>query len=204
MKFLKTTSHKSILLAVTIGLLIGIFGTIFFVQWFGSAGTTSTSGNMERHFIEQMIPHHEDAITMAQTALEKAGHQEIKKLAEDIIRAQSEENEQLRQWYQAWYGTAVPDDSSLMGHDMSMGRGVMHMGMMGDETDVDRLETAAPFDKAFIEQMIPHHQMAVMMANMLLPEAERAEMKQLANAIIEAQTREINQMRLWYQSWYGQ
>ena len=50
--------------------------------------------------------------------------------------------------------------------------------------------------------MIPHHQMAVMMANMLASSTNRPEMKKLAQDIIIAQTKEINQMREWYKAWY--
>jgi uncharacterized protein (DUF305 family) len=65
-----------------------------------------------------------------------------------------------------------------------------------------RLEQAADFDKAFIEEMIPHHQMAVMMASMLKAGSQRPEMQKLADDIILAQTAEIDQMRQWYQVWY--
>ena len=160
-----------------------------------------TLGSIDSHFIEQMIPHHEDAITMAGISLERAQHQEIKQLAKDIERTQSEEIEKMQKWYLAWYGQAVPDNFSAMGH--GMGSGMMHMGMMGDATDIDKLKTASDFDKAFIEEMIPHHQMAVMMAQMLERTTERAEMKQLARDIIVAQTKEINSMRSWYREWYG-
>jgi uncharacterized protein (DUF305 family) len=57
-------------------------------------------------------------------------------------------------------------------------------------------------DAHFIEQMIPHHQMAVMMAQMLYNSTDREEMKNLAQNIIKAQTNEINDMRSWYAEWY--
>lgn len=83
-----------------------------------------------------------------------------------------------------------------------MGGGMMNMGMMGDSTDIETLKTAKPFDKEFIEQMIPHHQMAIMMATMLLRGTNRQEMKTLGQNIIDAQSREIEEMRSWYRSWY--
>lgn len=159
-------------------------------------------GFIDSHFIEQMIPHHEDAILMANVALEKATHQEIKKLAQDIQKTQNQEIEQMRAWYADWFGEDVPETFSGIGH--GMGSGMMNMGMMGDATDMNALQTASDFDKAFITQMIPHHQMAVMMAQMLESATDRPAMKQLAKNIIEAQTREINSMRDWYQQWYGQ
>lgn len=194
-----------------VGVLIGVILTVFLVPtWGGMMGYRSMKGNfsnnmagsMDAQFIEQMIPHHEDAITMAGIALVKAQHSEIKQLAQDINRTQSEEIEKMKNWYRDWYGKEVPDIFASTGHGMGSGR--MHMGMMGDATDMERLETTTDFDRAFIEEMIPHHQMAVMMAQMLERTTNRPEMKQLAKDIIEAQTQEINSMRDWYRQWYGQ
>lgn len=158
--------------------------------------------NIDEHFIEQMIPHHEDAITMADIAQTKAQHSEIKKLSENIKKTQSEEITQMKNWYNSWYGQDVPEDTS---DDANSGAGMMggrmHGGMMGDESDIATLKNADNFDKAFIEEMIPHHQMAVMMATMLKRGTNREEMRQLAQNIIDAQTKEINEMRQWYKNW---
>lgn len=162
-------------------------------------GNNQMMGQIDSHFIEQMIPHHEDAITMANLALSRAERSEIKILSGDIIKDQSEEIDQMEQWYKSWFGNEVPGISTSAGRGMGM---MMRGGMMGNETDIKTLENAKPFDKEFIEQMIPHHQMAVMMAQMLLSSTNRPEMKQLAENIIAAQTKEINQMREWYQNWY--
>jgi uncharacterized protein (DUF305 family) len=151
-------------------------------------------GDIDRHFIEQMIPHHEDAVLMAELALTRADHEELKKLAENIKRDQSREIGEMRSWYKSWYNIEVPESAVEMGS--------MNRGMMGDETDLNLLENAKLFDKEFIEQMIPHHQMAIMMASMMLRGTERVEMKKLAQDIIRTQTEEINQMSAWYSDWY--
>lgn len=59
------------------------------------------------------------------------------------------------------------------------------------------------FDKAFIQGMIVHHEGAVEMAQQALQSAKHAEIKQMAQEIIGAQTREINTMRGWLQAWYN-
>lgn len=215
--------NKEAILYSIIGLLVGVVATSFFagyavnnnyrgmMQMMGVRGDLDRSsdllnppqkmmGNIDRHFIEQMIPHHEDAITMADIALVKAQHQEIKDLATDIKRTQSAEITQMEEWYKGWFGADVPKSSATMGMH-GMGTGGMHMGMMGDETDAEGLQNATNFDKAFIEEMIPHHQMAVMMANMLLASTDRPEMKKLAQDIIVAQTKEIDDMRNWAKTW---
>lgn len=159
-------------------------------------------GNIDEHFIEQMIPHHDDAIVMANIALAKAEHQEIKALSQDIITSQSAEITKMNEWYKLWFNKDVPDVAgNMMGHNMHGGNDMMGMGMMGNETDTEAFKNAKPFDKEFIKQMIPHHQMAVMMAQMLLKSTTKPEMKKLAEDIIFAQTKEINQMREWYKAW---
>ncbi len=171
----------------------------------GSGNTTLVNhmaGSIDSHFIEQMIPHHADAIAMATIALDKAQHPEIKQLAQDIKRSQTEEIQKMKTWYKTWYSKDVPSGLSDTGR--GMGVGMMQGGMMGDATDMDKLKTSSTFDKSFIEEMIPHHQTAVMMAQMLQSSTDRPEMKQLATDIIDAQTKEINQMRGWYRQWYGQ
>ncbi len=160
------------------------------------------NSNIDAHFIEQMIPHHEDAITMAKLALEKSQHQEIKTLAQNIISSQSSEIEQMKNWYKDWYGRELPSDNQVMNvHGMMSNNSGMHMGKMGNDSDLEQLKVTTEFDKLFIEEMIPHHQMAVMMASMLKQGTTRPEMKQLADDIIAAQTSEIDQMRNWYQNW---
>lgn len=158
-------------------------------------------GNIDEHFIEQMIPHHEDAITIADIAQTKAQHPEIKKLSENIKKTQSEEITQMKNWYKSWYGQDVPEDTDDANFGIGMMGERMHGGMMGDESDTAALKNAENFDKAFIEEMIPHHQMAVMMATMLKQGTNREEMRQLAQNIIDAQTKEINEMRQWYKNW---
>ena len=78
------------------------------------------------------------------------------------------------------------------------------MHMEGMEGNVGNLASvpAAEFDREFIEQMIPHHEMAIMMADMLAAATERPEMKQLADNITTSQSREIDMMRGWLTSWY--
>ncbi len=164
--------------------------------------TTAKSDVLDAHFIEQMIPHHEDAITMSRLAENNAKKLEVKKLAQSIITSQNAEISQMRLWYKEWFGRELPTGEKVMKqHGMMGGSSGMHMGMMGSEADKLRLETAADFDVAFIENMIPHHQMAVMMASMLKNGTTRPEMKKLADDIVTAQTSEIDDMRKWLGEW---
>ena len=164
-----------------------------------NTGGIQATGIIDRHFIEQMTPHHDGAIAMATLALKKATRPEIKTLAEAVIRDQNKEIGDMRNWYTEWFRAEVPEGGlSVMGGGMMSGSG-MHMG--GQE-DMQALQNASDFDKALIEVMIPHHQLAVMMAQMLRSGTNRPEMLSLANNIIESQSREIQQMQSWYKTWY--
>mgnify|MGYP000673703141 CR=1 FL=1 len=196
---------------LVIGLVIGglaVFGyisakpSVYPGAMIGRNTISSNSEVMDAHFIEQMIPHHEDAVTMSKLAENKATRPEVKKLAVNIISSQTKEIEQMKVWYKDWFGKEIPaGDRAMNEHGMMGNNSGMNMGMSGDESDMARLTDAEDFDKVFIEQMIPHHQSAIMMANMLKTGTTRPEMKELAENIIASQTSEIDQMRQWLKSW---
>jgi len=98
--------------------------------------------------------------------------------------------------------------SAMMGPGMMNGGmmsgqvdpGMMSGGMMGSATLTDQ---NAPFDQRFLDQMIAHHQGAVMSAQMMIADSARPELRDLAQRIITGQQREIDQMGEWRQEWYG-
>lgn len=167
----------------------------------GMSGMSGMSGSPmagmgmldDQSFLAMMIQHHQAAVDMAQIALQRAEHPELKQLAQSIITSQQAEITQMRAWQQAWFGGATPTAMSGMSSQQ-----------MGMSMDLNALKTANPFDKAFIDDMIPHHQGAVMMAQQILQTTQRPELKQLAQSIIGDQTKEIDQMRQWRTAWYGQ
>lgn len=56
----------------------------------------------DKRFITHMIDHHRAAVDMAKLSAERAKHQEIKDLSNDIIRAQEKEISQMKQWQNTW------------------------------------------------------------------------------------------------------
>jgi uncharacterized protein (DUF305 family) len=109
----------------------------------------------------------------------------------------------MRSWYRTWYGTDVPDYQETVGGGGMHWRGSMMGGTTGGQrTDLVQLGNATPFDKEFIEQMVPHHEMAIMMAQMTL-NSDRKEMRDLGSSIIRSQSSEVTRMREWYSTWYG-
>ena len=90
----------------------------------------------------------------------------------------------------------MPDGSTMATHaGMSMDR--MMEGMMQNL----RGKTGSDFDRAFVGEMIPHHEGAVLMAKAALKASSRPEIIEMAKAIIKAQTEEIAMMQEWQKSW---
>ena len=100
--------------------------------------------------------------------------------------------------------TDISSGSHMMDNGQMMHNGTMDMGdaMSGMMSGLAG-KTGDAFDKAFIDGMIEHHEGAVQMAEEALKNAKHQEIKDMANAIISAQTKEINQMEEWRSSWYG-
>ncbi|KGF72662.1 hypothetical protein DO97_06990 [Neosynechococcus sphagnicola sy1] len=63
----------------------------------------AADAEFDLRFMDAMIPHHEGAVVMAKDALQKSKRPEIQTLARDIIRSQTTEINQMKQWQQAWY-----------------------------------------------------------------------------------------------------
>lgn len=92
----------------------------------------------------------------------------------------------------------MPDGTMMGGNnqmDMNSMMGGMTAGLNG--------KTGDEFDKAFLSEMIVHHQGAVVMAQAVLKNSKRPELIKLANDIISAQTGEITMMKNWQKSWFN-
>lgn len=144
----------------------------------------------ERHdeddvtFAQEMIPHHAQALRMVEMVERHGASDELADLAAQMETAQEREIGLMEAMLETW-GEDLPD-SGLMGHGMS--------GMDGEA--LERLEDVRPddFDSMWALMMIQHHEDAIEMSEVELDEGVNPEAHQLARDIIEAQTREIEQL----------
>ncbi|MEK7639044.1 MAG: DUF305 domain-containing protein [Patescibacteria group bacterium] len=137
----------------------------------------------EKAFLEEMIPHHQEAVDTAKEVIARGGTTpEIMTLAQNIVSTQEKEIADMKQWYQSWYGTPYQDTGT-------------YQPMMRE------LETlsGSELDKAFLNDMIMHHMGAIMMARSVFPFIEHNEMEALTEAIIKTQSEEIEQMLMFLQ-----
>ena len=154
-----------------------------------SASATGASAHnaADVAFATDMIPHHAQAVQMADMALVKATDPEVKTLAAAIKGAQDPEIETMTGWLTDW-NAPLP----MTGMSMSSGNS---MGMMsaGDMAQLDKA-TGPMFDKIWVQMMTAHHQGALTMAKSELANGQFADAKALAQRIITSQSAEITKM----------
>lgn len=142
-------------------------------------------------FAQMMIPHHEQAIEMADIALDPSvgASAEIVSLATQIKNAQDPEISQMMNLLTKW--------SMPMSADADMDHGSSMDGMLSiAELDELATLTGSEFDTRWALAMIAHHEGALAMANEVLASGSNAEISALARLIVEGQTSEIETLRL--------
>lgn len=191
----KSSQVLLVLLAITAALALTACGSDDESSSPGNGGpaTAAASGNgVDLAFVEAMTPHHNSAVAMATTAQERSDRDEIQELADAIVKSQTAEIAQMEK-----IAAALKTDGVTAG---DLGVPEHQMGMSADGS---ALEAADPFDRTFIDMMVAHHQGAIRMARAVLARGESAETRKLAEAIIDAQSREIGEMNDWRKQWYG-
>jgi uncharacterized protein (DUF305 family) len=149
----------------------------------GSSTSTSRAGDVM--FAQMMIPHHQQAVEMADLALANPSTSaEVKTLAEQVKAAQDPEIATMNGWLRQWDAPAT----TSMDHGTD--------GMMSEE-DMASLEAARgpEFNRMWLEMMIEHHRGAVAMAQDVLSTTEDPEVEKLARAVVDGQEKEIATMQ---------
>lgn len=155
------------------------------------SGATDSETNSNQHneadvtFAQDMIPHHQQAIEMAEIASESS-NVAVRDFARQIERQQEPEIEEMEKLLQEW--------------DASMGMGDHHMaampGMMSEE-ELQELKSASgeSLDRMFLSGMIEHHRGAIEMAEMEIDEGESEDAIALAEDIVQAQRSEVEELQ---------
>jgi uncharacterized protein (DUF305 family) len=169
----------------------------------GAAGASVvTVSKTDAAFARQMTMHHSKAIELAKVAIEEGEHKAIKATARNIVNSQKREIDRLMKIADhrdippsATHGqTQMMEDLDTLGLTMKQSGVSMEMGP---------LSGADPFDRKFIDMMVPHHQGALLMARVELRRGKVGRLRQIASSIVEAQAKEIRQMNEWRTAWYG-
>ncbi|MFD9207044.1 DUF305 domain-containing protein [Streptomyces sioyaensis] len=167
----------------------------------GANPAPGASNDADVTFAQSMIPHHEQAVEMAELADGRASDTEIKTLAAAIEKAQGPEITTMRAWLKAW-GAPASSAHGMPGMDHGSG-GMDHgsggkdgmSGMMSakDMTDL-KAAKGKGFDRKFAQMMIGHHNGAITMAKDEQRNGRNATAKKLAGDVIKNQTAEVAKM----------
>jgi uncharacterized protein (DUF305 family) len=156
----------------------------------GSSVAAQPHNQADVTFAQNMIPHHQQAIEMADIILAKQGiDPRVADLADRIKAAQGPEIQQMRSWLSQWeVPTSMPMTTGMGGHEMS--------GVMSDQ-DMTALKNAQGVDagRQFLTMMITHHQSAIAMAEEEIKNGQYAPARAMAQSIDTSQQQEITEMQ---------
>lgn len=160
----------------------------------GTDAASAAHNDQDVAFATGMIPHHGQAIEMADMALASAQSGEVKTLAQQIKDAQDPEIQTMSSWLQEW-GQPVPDPTAAAEGEGHMGHGSMD-GIMSQQ-QMSELHQAQgdAFDRMWLQMMIEHHQGAVTMSQQEIDSGENPAAVALAEQIISGQQAEIQHMQ---------
>jgi uncharacterized protein (DUF305 family) len=143
----------------------------------------------EVRFMQEMTEHHMMAVQMGMMCLDKAVHQELRTMCQDIVTSQQEEIQTMQQWLANWYRVSMTEPRMPPGHENRMEKLSMLSG--------------AEFEIAFMTEMIRHHKKAVVNASQCIDHAYHDALQDLCTDIATTQLEEIRLMEDWLCQWYG-
>ncbi|MEV4755955.1 DUF305 domain-containing protein [Micromonospora sp. NPDC049559] len=153
------------------------------------AGQSDRYNDLDAYFVRMMIPHHTQALQMAELAPDRAADPRIKVLADRIRASQVPEVLRMRGWLDARHLDADADVRG--GHDHGTMRGMQTPDAMRRLTDA----RGADFDRLFVQMMIDHHEGAIEMATNVLKVGIDVTVEEMATSIAAEQAIEITRMR---------
>lgn len=152
------------------------------------------SKNASLDFLHGMIPHHDSAVEMAKSYLKYGpSNEELIKLANDIIEQQTGEIEQMRTLIEELEAAKLENEDNEAAYLKEYNE--MFDDENGHDSHMMDAHSAKTVDEAFARGMIMHHDMALDMAEDILPYTEDQKVKELAQNIIILQEKEIKQMQ---------
>lgn len=138
-------------------------------------------------FIDELTEHHKEGVMMAEMAATKAVHPELRKMAKMMAEDQAMEIAKMQEWRKDWYPRAEEHDSHSVGMRM------------------ERLEALSgnEFDLAFLDSMISHHPGAIYLGKESQTRAYHRKLIILGKEVVVSQIKELNELRKWRHSWFG-
>lgn len=155
-----------------------------------ASSTAPAAADYDLQFIDTMTRHHQMAVTMSETAQQKASDAKVKEFGRKVVEDQKKDIERLGAWRQQWYANAADAHNMQLPGASSMSMDMSHM----------QTTTGHAFDMMYVDMMIPHHKGALEMSRDALQKAQRQELKDFAQETINKQEKEIAELEAWKKS----
>lgn len=155
----------------------------------GATSSSAAYNDADATFVETMLPHHDQAISMSELLLAKSGVEaEVRALAEQVVATQQPEVDTMNAWLTAWQ----PTGSASHGEHSHGGQG----GMLSEDQmkQLDEADVASG-QRLYLERMIAHHEGAIAMAQTEVDQGRAPEAVALARSVVAGQQAEIATMR---------
>lgn len=171
---------------------LAVLGALVFAGCSSSSAVEDSESwnKADQKFVQEMIPHHEQAVVMSEMVNDVEVSGETAALATEIFSAQASEIELMKGFLSEWGVEYDPSSDPHAGHMMS---GDESNGMMTDE-ELAELENSvgADFEKMWLTMMLAHHKGAIKMAETVVADGKDPRVKTLAETIIGEQQKEID------------
>lgn len=183
----KLLVYSLIIIAFIIGLGAGYTLTPEYASTMQEKDTTMIPLGKADRFIDQrylngVISHHLTAIDLARQALEKSHRDEIRNIAEEIIKSDEASIKQLTIYKQAWY----KDDRNS-----------------GEFEKINLGDNDKRFDLRFLNALITHHEQAIETAREISTKSTRDEVLNLANEITQSLGKSKLVLEQLRKDWYA-
>ena len=145
--------------------------------------------NITINFIKCMVPHHQAAIYMCQNLLQYTNYLPLIKISDGIIRMQTigiDQMKEIERTTTARYNNTPQDVNAYIQRYLEITKNMLQK--MGNSP------RCLSINLDFVNEMIPHHEGAVCMCENLLQYYIDPRLKEVANNIIQEQTRGIHQL----------
>jgi uncharacterized protein (DUF305 family) len=178
--------------------VLAVAAVLFFVL--GRSGTP-TDSSPEAGFARDMGKHHAQAAEMSFIVRDRTTSPDIRNLSEDIIVTQTAQRGMFMGWLQQWglsQSSERPEMAWMVGHAGHGGTQDKPEPMPGVASDAEmaklRSLRGAQAEVYYLQLMTRHHEGGVDMSKGLLELTDRAEVKGMAQQIVNSQTSEIKLM----------
>jgi uncharacterized protein (DUF305 family) len=160
-----------------------------------TTGAQAAFNDADVRFLQEMVPHHQQAIDAAKLVTGRTDRSQLVKLTDVIAARQTAEIQTMKGWLRRWQ-QPMPATGG-MAHEAERAPGMMSQGQLDWLATLDGRE----FDLGFTTSMKTHHLGAIQLARSILQEGRSPEVRMLATRILTAQQDEVDQLTRWHDAW---